>query len=138
MINDTIDFGKDIACTDSLRPGVFATNLRLVAEACYRRLITPRGTLRGGEDEQNYGLDLVDLVGSVSTKADAAALPGRIQTELLKDERITSVDATITETKAGPAKAFAVAIEAQTDIGPFTLKLAVSSVTIDLLGLSVS
>lgn len=130
------DYGRDISCATSLRTGRTSTKARLVAEAAYRRLSTPRGMLRGGEDEAFYGLDLTELIGSVSTKADAAALPGRIRSELGKDERIESVDVVVTETTVGVAKSFLVNIEAITSEGPFTLKIGVTEVTTELLGIT--
>lgn len=129
------NFGTDTSCTDSMRTGRLSSGARLVGEACYRRLITPRGMLRGGEDEQNYGLDLLDAIGSVQTVSDEAALPGRIQNELLKDERLNAVSADIVSTKEGPAVLWKISIEGDTDEGPFTLVLGVSGVTVELLGL---
>ena len=41
------DFGFDTSCTTALRTGRFSSGPRLVAEACFRRLSTLRGTLRG-------------------------------------------------------------------------------------------
>ncbi len=131
------DFGRDISCTDTLRTGRFVTGTRLVGEACYRRLTTPRGSLRGGEEEANYGLDLSELVGSVSTKSDLAALPGRIRTELLKDERIEAVNASVLAT-GGKLATFDVTIECQTSAGPFTLTLLASGVTVELLGIKTT
>jgi len=129
------DFGRDLSCTDSLRTGRYVTGARLVAEAAYRRLTTPRGMLRGGEEEATYGLDLSELVGSVASDADAATLAGRIEAELLKDDRIESVAVTVTATREGPSTTFVVAIRATTAAGPFDLTLGVDGVTVDLLGL---
>lgn len=92
--------------------------------------------LRGGEDEANYGLDLADLIGSTSTASDAAALPGRIQGELSKDERIESVTVTVVSTTVGPSTSWKVSIAGETAEGPFSLVLVVSDVTVDLLGIS--
>lgn len=130
------DLGKDTSCTTELRTGRYATGARLVAESAYRRLTTPRGTLRGGEEEANFGEDLTKLIGSATTKGDAASLPGRIQSELKKDERIETVDVTVTEINEGPAKTFLVRIEAETLDGPFSLKLGVSEVAVGLLGIT--
>lgn len=135
-MTQNVNFGKDTSCTNSLRTGRYVTGTRLVAEALYRRLITPRGTLQGGEDEQNYGLDLLDLIGSIddANGSKAAALPGQIQAELLKDERLTSVSVSVSSSKNGTILSWTVTINAQTDIGPFSLVLAVSDVTVDILG----
>lgn len=130
------DLGKDISCTTSIRTGRYVTGPRLVAEAIYRRLTTPRGMLRGGEEEANYGLDLTDLIGSVSTRADAAALPGRIRSEIEKDERIIDANVTVVETTEGVGKSFLVTIVAETNDGPFTLGLSADEVTVDILSLT--
>lgn len=131
------DFGTDVSCTNSLLTGRLVSGQRLVAEALYRRYITPRGTLRGGEDEANYGLDLTELVGSVATVSDAAALEGRIRAEGLKDERVETIDVTVTAASSGASVSFNVLIEATTADGPFTLQIAASAVTVDLLGITL-
>ncbi len=129
------DLGRDTSCTTSMRTGRFATKAQLVAEAAYRRLTTPRGMLRGGEEEANYGYDLTELCGSSNVKAATSSAPGRIRSELLKDERITSVDVDVLTSKDGPETTFQIAISAKTSEGPFTLKLLASAVTVELLGI---
>lgn len=129
------DFGKDVSCTTELHTGRYASGSRVVAEAAYRRLTTPRGMLRGGEDEANYGLDLTELIGSASTKADAAALPSRVKAELLKDERIISANVVVTPTREGATTTYLIAITAETTAGPFTLGVGVADVTVQLLGI---
>ena len=126
-------FGRDTSCTTKLRTGRYATGSRLVAEAAYRRLTTPRGMLRGGEDEADYGLDLLGLVGSVATKSDAAALEGRIGLELAKDERIVTATATVVSVTEGARTTFDITVEAETTSGPFTLQIGIDDVTIELL-----
>jgi hypothetical protein len=129
------DFGRDTSCTTSLKTGRFSSGVRLVAEAAFRRLTTPRGMLRGGEDEANYGLDLTEIVGTTSPKVTAASLPGRIKAELEKDQRIQSVDVKVAIATAGSLASFEIAIAAQTAEGPFSLVLLASSVTVELLGI---
>ncbi len=135
MAAETTDLGRDIRCTDSLSTGRFATRARLVGEACYRRLTTPRGMLRGGEEEANYGIDLSELVGSVNPASAAATLPGRITSELEKDERVLSVAVDVLVTTEGPETSFSVEVRVVTGDGPFTLKLLASAVTVELLGI---
>ncbi len=133
----TTDYGRDISCLDSLRPGRFVSGVRLVAEAAYRRLNTPRGLLRGGEEEENYGLDLTALVGGSSTKADAASLPGRIAVELKKDDRIDTVDVEVLPSVDGPATSLQITISAVTiQDEAFELVLLASDVTVELLKVS--
>lgn len=129
------EFGKEMSCTTDLRTGRYVTGVRVVGEAAYRRLTTPRGMLRGGENEENYGMDLTELIGSTNAAVEAAALPGRIKNELLKDERIETVDVDIVLTVEGPATIFNITIECVTTEGPFTLQVAASDVSVSLLGL---
>ena len=130
------EFGRDISCTKGLRTGRFVTGTRLLAEAIYRRLTTPRGTLLGGEEEAFYGLDLADLIGSTDTDSDAKTLPGRIRNELSKDERVEDVQVSVEEIEDGPARAFRIVIDVKSAAGPFSLQLAASAVSIDILGIT--
>lgn len=130
------NFGVDVSCVTSLRTGRYASGLRLVAEAVYRRVTTPKGTLQGGEDELNYGIDIAGLLGSLVTASQIAAAPGQIEAEIMKDERIASVEVTINSVKSGPSVAWTVSIDCETTEGPFSLQLAVSGVTTSLLGIT--
>jgi hypothetical protein len=59
--------------------------------------------LRGGEEEQDYGIDLTELIGSVSNSdADAAVLAGIIRNELVKDSRVTDVAVEVIRTSEAP------------------------------------
>lgn len=130
-------FGRDTSCANSLRSGRFVTGVRLVAESYYRRLTTPRGLLRGGEEEANYGLDLTALVGQPVSASEAAALPGRVEAELLKDERTLSVTVSILPEKTddGVGVRWLVTVDADTTEGPFTMQMGVTDVTAELIGI---
>ncbi len=130
------DFGRDLWCTDSLRTGRFVSGIVLLGQALFRRLTTPRGALRGGEAEANYGLDLVGLLGSTDAKSLIASLPDRIKLELLKDERVSDVSATVSATYDGPKVSLTISINVESAAGPFTLKLSVNDVTAELLGIA--
>jgi hypothetical protein len=129
------DFGRDLWCDDSLRTGRFVTGIKLLGQAIFRRLTTPRGSLRGGEAEANYGLDLVGLLGSGDVRNLVASLPDRIRLELVKDERIADVTAIVDATYDGPKATLAISIAVESSVGPFTLKLSVNDVTAELLGI---
>jgi len=60
----------------------------------YRRLITPRGTLRGGESEEAYGFNVAGYVGAVGVDLALVSLPGQVRAELMKDDRIFSLGIT--------------------------------------------
>lgn len=125
-----MSFGSDTSCTNELKPGRLVSGNRLVAEAAYRRLTTPRGSLRGGEDEQNYGLDLSELIGEDARILPA--LPQMIKNELTKDERIEDVNAIVTVNNTVPVEV-TIDIEAFTADGPFSLQIGVDAVTVELL-----
>lgn len=128
------DFGRDTSCTASggLRTGRSSSGARLVAEALERRLSTTRGTLRGGEREANYGINLAEEIGG-STSPEA--LKAKISAEAVKDERIERVDVLIVRTTEGPAVTYTITITGYTAAGPFTLRLSVSEVSAELLGI---
>ncbi len=133
------DFGRDTLCLDSLRPGRYATGWRLLAQRCYHRLITPRGSLRGGEDEANFGLDLGELLGDSDSPALRASLPGRIAGELAKDPEVDTVDVTVDALATGPGETtWTIAVSVTSAAGPFDLVLEVSGVTVKLLKLEAA
>jgi hypothetical protein len=131
------NFGRDISCTDGLRTGRYARGVTLVGESYYRRLTTPRGALRGGEEEENFGLDLVAKIGSLANASTRAALPGQISSELMKDERSLTIDAAVVEstTPDGVGPKWIVTVFAETTEGPFTLQIGISDVSAELLGI---
>ena len=133
-----IDYGRDLSCTDALTPGRYVTGTRLVGQALYRRLTTPRGMLRGGEEEAIYGLDLTELLGASlnDTATEVASLAGRIEAECLKDDRISNVDVTVTPTVNGPSTSYEIVLFVESSEGPFSLTLGVEDVTVSLLGLN--
>lgn len=132
------NFGREMSCTDSVATGRYVSGARVVAEACYRRLITPRGMLRGGEDEDNYGHDLTQYIGAPNPKLVAAKLPGLIAGELRKDPRVDTVEVDIASTTDGPATSLVIVIRAETADGPFTLQVGIDEVTVALLGIEDS
>lgn len=134
------DFGADVSCLDGMRTGRIVTGRRLVAEAIYRRLTTPRGMLRGGIDEDDYGLDVLSLIGEVGSDSLLATWPGRIKNEVLKDERIVDAVVSVVDKTArgAPGRAYEITIEASTDEGPFSLTLGVSETSVEVLGVDAS
>lgn len=132
----TTDFGRDTYCLDSLATGRYATGVELLAQRCYHRLITPRPSLIGGEDEANFGIDLSELLGTSSTPAKLQSVAGTIQNELLKDPEVESVVASVEETKQGAECSWVVSVVVQSGQGPFDLVLRVDGVGVSLVGLN--
>lgn len=128
--------GTDTYCVDSLEPGRMATGVQLVAQRCYHRLITPRGMLRGGEEEADFGLDLAGFVGSTEDRVLESMLPVRVQNELLKDPTVDTVKVTANRVESAGTVSWELEIKVQSAAGPFDLLVAVDGVSVELLGVT--
>lgn len=130
------DFGRDTYCLDELRPGRLVSGVRLLGQRCYHRLITPRGALRGGPDEANFGLDIAGRIGSTDDAEVETSLPGQIVNELIKDAQVDSARVSMERTSAAGQSTWRITVDVQSALGPFSLVLAVSAVSVELLGVS--
>lgn len=113
----------------------------IVAQAIYRRLITPRGMLRGGEEERNGGLDLSEYVGALGTAQALAMLPNLVRGEIGKDDRVApggvNVRPTITTDATGDTTiVLEIGVTLVNESETFQLTLGVSEVTTELLNVS--
>jgi hypothetical protein len=129
-------FGLDVWSREDADPTLVAIDLDLVGQDLFWRLQTPRGSGILATDAPEYGMDLLDAIGSANTAADAAALPGRIRSEATKDERINDCVVTVVSSTLGPVTTWTITIVATTDAGPFTLVLSANDVTVELISLS--
>ena len=109
----------------------FVTGAELVAQACYRRLITPRGMLA---TDPNYGLDVAGYAGALGDSA-SVALPAMVENELLKDDRVLSVNVTASRAANATAETLTLTIRVQTTDPQisFTLTIGVSDVSVEWL-----
>lgn len=133
----SVGYGEDVWCGNSLSTGRMARGRTNVALALYRRLITPRGTLQGGDEETAYGIDLTDYIGAVGTDNAIAMLPSVVAAELRKDDRVESVSAVATATQdaAGLVSiSLVISVQLVDDDESFDLTIGVSSVGVELLG----
>lgn len=130
-------YGVDVYCWDRLRTGRIVRGVELVAQATYRRLTTPRGTLRDGDAGQVYGLDVQDFVGRVGTAAAVAAIPALITAEVLKDDRIENARVS-TSTRTDKAGLVYIVVQIECDLvnagDSFELTVGVSGVSVAMLG----
>lgn len=124
--------GTDIASLPDLDP-LFGTvsEIEALGEALARRYETPRGSLWYAPD---YGYDLRGRLGDSLTTSDLAQMPGDIEAEALKDERVQSAAAIVTFDAS--AATLTVTLTGTTAIGPFQFVLAVSALTVNLLSAS--
>ena len=129
-------YGRETWCERAIVTGRYAAGWRVVAQALFRRLITPRGSLRGAGEASTYGLDLAAYVGAVGYPAALAALPGLVAGELRKDDRVAdvSVTATMTRTAGGLiAIALAISVVLEDEGGEFALTVITTEAGTDLV-----
>lgn len=133
-----VGFGRSVWCVPGigLVTGRFAAGRVALAHSILRRLQTPRGALRGGREEERFGIDLPGLVGSMGSAVAVVTLPGMIQAELLKDNRVAAVKATVTPTQTAGAIALLVLLDVTpADEGEaFPLTLEVDAVSVTVIG----
>ena len=115
------NFGLDMSSADEIDETRTVTGVELVAQDAIWRLKTPRGMGILEEDAPNYGIDLLGMLGSVETEADAASLPGRIESTLTDDDRILSASVEVIRTVNGAAIEYDITIRCTTAEGPFAL-----------------
>ena len=127
--------GRDTYCLDELQPGRLARGVQLVAQRCYHRLITPARTLRGGEEEADFGLDLAGYIGRTDPRDLDSALPVSVQNELLKDPAVDACDVTAVRSVVAGAITWRLVISLTTTAGDVSLIVAASDVTVELLGI---
>lgn len=131
------DFGQDTYCLDSLSTGRMVSGTTLIGQRLYHALITPRGALIGGPDEESFGEDLSSLVGSPAGIESERAIREKIQRAASKDEGILSVAIQIQTTiESAGTVSHEVQIAADTSSGPFNLVLSISDLSVELVGLS--
>lgn len=125
----------DTYCIDALKTGRYASGTTLTAQRLYHALTTPRGALRGGEDEGSFGEDLSSIIGNNSNDA-ARQIKAKVARAASKDEDILSISTNVISTiESNGSTSFIVTISAESSTGPFEFVLAISDVTIALIGL---
>lgn len=134
LVSDSVD----TVCVDALVSGRLAYGIDVLAQRLYHRLITPPGDLMGGEDEANFGIDLPGFVGSSDPVTAGTMIPVLVTNELLKDPSVASiVDVQSTQVvNSDKTVAWNVNVDVASSLGTIELVLNVSSVTVQLLGVS--
>ncbi len=132
-----MSYGLDTWCVDGLQTGRFARGSAAVVQALYRRLITPRGKLRGGDEEENYGLDVAGYIGAIGYETALAALPGLIRGELMKDDRVSDLEVSVAREDAADGTiglTISVTGTLHEESGGFAFSVAASETSLELLG----
>jgi hypothetical protein len=119
----TTNFGTDLYSVEDVDETRTVTGVDLVAQDAYWRLrTTPDQGIVVEDSPEGYGYDLEGAIGAADTPEDEAAIPDKIRSELKKDERILTVESTISRTVASNgAVEYDIAIRCETAEGPFEL-----------------
>lgn len=117
------DLGSDLHCLDDLKPELsMVDGVTGVAQALFRRLITPRGSLWY---DKNYGTDTRKFLNSSGVQRWRVVQD--VTAECLKDERVKSARVQV-EYESG-ARKMTVTVRALTALGPFTLVYSIGDET---------
>lgn len=128
--NPSDPLGVDISCYPDLDAGFSLVSGRTaLGQALARRLETPRGGLFYDRD---YGTDVREMVNDAATSAFAQQRQQQIEAEALKEERVGTATATVTYSPATSTATVKLAVD--TAAGPYTFILAVTQISIALLG----
>lgn len=90
-------YGSDLACRTDLEDDmreVDPMSVDALAEALLRRLDCPRGALPGDAD---YGIDVRSYLNRGTTDAERIRIETEIAAELTKDDRVSNVQVTVTQ-----------------------------------------
>ena len=131
------NYGTDLAVTPNadgildINPMLqYASGLSVLVQSLICRQMCVRGSII---DAPNEGIDLRTYVRQGLTQEALGSLPSIVQKELQRDERVKS--ATVTGSY-DTANTLTLNEVIETADGPFTLTLAVSAVTVTLIGLT--
>lgn len=124
-----VSYGRGLTGLAELRlDGSLTRGLEAVIRDVYHMLVTVRGSLPA---DPEAGLGLLDLVLGETSTESLPAIAADIESELLKDDRVETVDATVTATPDG-----GLVIDIQVDLaaGPsFRLVGPISSVRAEMI-----
>lgn len=125
------DLGTDLSCvTDLTSDCAEVSGQRCWLENLARRLQTTLGSLI---DDPDYGFDVADLLDDEILPSQLANIAGQVDGEFLKDERTLQSSTVVTMQQSGAAIALTITSRVRSALGPFTLVLSVSRVTVTVL-----
>jgi phage baseplate assembly protein W len=130
------DYGVDISATSGLDPNfTLVSGTRVVCEALFRRLTTPRGELFYAP---SYGKDVREFLNGRVDQRRLDAARASIEAECRKDDRVDTVKAALAFDPR--TEKLRIRIEGTTAAGPFTLTMSVTAfaATIEVAPLEVA
>lgn len=122
------DFGIELSCTtDIAADSRMVSGFRVVAEAVFRRWTTPRGRLI---NYPNYGYDVTQHVNQDMSARDINEMCANLAAEAKKEQRVTGAAVVAV---LGSDGVLTVTGTIDTAQGPFTMTVAASAVSVQLL-----
>lgn len=122
-------YGVDISGVSGLDPNfTLVSGQTAVSQAIARRLTTQRGTL---VYDPNYGTDVREILAAKVDRNRLEDWRARIESEARKDDRVSSVAAALAYDPA--TESLTIRVSGALGAGPFSLTLAVTAVTVELL-----
>lgn len=109
------------------------TGINVFAQSILCRLTTPFASVAGCP---NDCLDVRSYLGAGIKNDDVQRIQSEVQTQVLRDERAQSCN--VRASYDTVAKSLTLVIRITCAAGPFTMTLAVSAVTVELLNLSAN
>jgi hypothetical protein len=119
-------YGRDLVCVTDLTPTLEETDpttTQSLAQDIYHRITTERGSL---VDDPDFGEDVRGYLSSATTPRELFAIGGRLEAEILKDDRVRSVTVDV----QGNTSELNITISVTPDdptLEPFRMILAVTS-----------
>jgi hypothetical protein len=121
-------YGVDWSCTNDVDGGGLEVDgVTVLAQALYRRIITPRGGLIY---DLNYGFDIRQFLNADVAQGDIARIAFGVDTEFRKDQRVFQSQSTVTFTNTVLTLYSFVTPLSQSS---FSLVVVATSVTVQLL-----
>jgi hypothetical protein len=108
--------------------------LQVLAQALMCRLTTPRGSVAGCP---NDCMDIRDFLGAGISQADAQTIQSSILAEINRDARVMP-QSTVRVQYNTADKSLTISLRVVCAQGPFTMTLAVSKVSVQLLNVSAN
>lgn len=125
-----VDYGTDLSCTTDLDPlGRLVSGNELMVQVCCRRLYCAAGQLFS--DPTDASIDVRDLISDDIGPNDLTRIQGLCSQALLGDQRILS--ASVVAQYDTKLKTLTLNISCVGANGPFSLTLAVTALTVQLL-----
>lgn len=109
------------------------SGIDVLLQRIIRRISTPKGSVVGCP---NDCIDVRTYLGAGITNADVQGIQAEIQTQILRDEAVLSCN--VTSSYNTTTRALSVAIRGSSALGPFSMTLSVSAVSVQLLNTSAN